>query len=177
MPARPLPPKFSNEINYRTRGLDDTPLPGWERIDATELNGKTMAFGQADIEKGYKRIIYRNNSEGRSVLELRDPKGNILSQEMIIARDPNDTTKGVVFFSYEDGRLSKTFKASLNGGHSSTGHGCMACHGALDKATGRIISSFSPKGTNRSLGAAEHPSTKGLEKANSRTIKEFPLKE
>lgn len=166
-------PTSSKDLNYRAPN-SDLPLEGWKKIDATSLNGKTTALSQTEIDEGFKRVIYRNTKEGRSILELRAPDGKVISREMIIARDPTDPGKGVTFFSYEDGKLSSKFKASLSSkNHMSTGHGCMSCHGAIDKLTGRIISSFSPKGTLRSLGDLEHEATKGLGNATTTGIKNF----
>jgi len=167
-----LAPTSADDLNYRIPN-SDAPKVGWERIDVTNVNGKTSALSADEISEGYKRVIYRNNGEGRSIIELRDPSGKIISQEMIVARNPKDPGKGVAFFSYEDGKLSKTFRPNPRGGHMDTGHGCMSCHGAMERATGKIVSSFLPNGTKRSLGSVQHPTGELLDKANSSTIKAF----
>lgn len=158
-----LVPTNASELSHRAGG-DDWMVLDIEDLRAASSNPKTIG----DLgPKGTTRRVYRNTETGQSIVENINPDGSVHSMEMIVARDPQDPTKGVTFFNYEEGKLSNRF-TNQSHGNNKVGFDCMQCHGARKRnRPDEITSSFIPLGMSRRVNvydrAMVHPSIEQLD--------------
>lgn len=143
--ARTIPLERRALSNLESTSLMDSKNPfvaraGVKIVDVTADTDQLRAVSQTNLGPlGFKRVIYRDEARGISDIVIFGPKGETLSVERIVLRDPKNPSAGVGFFAKHNDDLYEKYSVQpirLHGGN------CFRCHNV--DAGGRFTSTLRP---------------------------------